>query len=164
MKSRMDRKFSRIENLWPRDGSCSHAFGKRSFYGYRGQPNVSFYYGTARPAQRCLQTFQRRLFCRFRKGQILCGSRCLARIPTEKSTRARAEAFRGAAVSRLEAHRPKQRYAGLKIRPLWPLLHPQKRTIDFGRWFFLFCWRFAGWCGILGSVQQLGICGGKHAR
>ena len=22
MKSRMDRKFSRIENLWPRDGSC----------------------------------------------------------------------------------------------------------------------------------------------
>ena len=24
----------------------------------------------------------------------------------------------------------------LKIRPLWPLLHPQKRTIDFGRWFF----------------------------
>ena len=29
---------------------------------------------------------------------------------------------------------------------------------------FLFCWRFAGWCGILGSVQQLGICGGKHAR
>ena len=164
MKSRMGRKFSRIENLWPRDGSFSHAFGKRSFYGYRGQPNVSFHYGTARPAQRCLQTFQRRLFCRFRKGQILYGSRCLARIPTEKSTRARAEAFRGAAVSRLEAHRPKQRYAGLKIRPLWPLLHPQKRTIDFGRWFFLFCWRFAGWCGILGSVQQLGICGGKHAR
>ena len=164
MKFRMGRKFSRIENLWPRDGSCPHAFRKRSFYGYRGQPNVSFYYGTARPAQRCLQTFQRRLFCRFRKGQILCGSRCPARIPTEKSTRARAEAFRGAAVSRLEAHRPKQRYAGLKIRPLWPLLHPQKRTIDFGRWFFLFCWRFAGWCGILGSVQQLGICGGKDAR
>ena len=23
VKSRMDRKFSRIENLWPRDGSCS---------------------------------------------------------------------------------------------------------------------------------------------
>ena len=22
MKSQMDRKFSRIENLWPRDGSC----------------------------------------------------------------------------------------------------------------------------------------------
>ena len=22
MKSRMDKKFSRIENLWPRDGSC----------------------------------------------------------------------------------------------------------------------------------------------
>jgi len=22
VKSRMDRKFSRIENLWPRDGSC----------------------------------------------------------------------------------------------------------------------------------------------
>ena len=57
MKSRMDRKFSRIENLWPRDGSFSHAFGKRSFYGYRGQPNVSFYYGTARPAQRCCKRF-----------------------------------------------------------------------------------------------------------
>ena len=27
-------------NLWPRDGSCPHAFRKRSFYGYRGQTNV----------------------------------------------------------------------------------------------------------------------------
>ena len=26
MKSRMGRKFSKIENLWPRDDSCSHAF------------------------------------------------------------------------------------------------------------------------------------------
>ena len=34
------RKFSRIENLWPRDGSCPHAFRKRNFYGYRGQTNV----------------------------------------------------------------------------------------------------------------------------
>ena len=31
MKFRMGRKFSRIENLWPRDGSCSHAFGKGVF-------------------------------------------------------------------------------------------------------------------------------------
>ena len=54
--SRMGRTFSRIENLRPRDGSCPHAFGKRSFYGYRGQPNVPFCCGTARPAQRCLQT------------------------------------------------------------------------------------------------------------
>ena len=40
---------------------------------------------------------------RFRKGEILCGSRCPARISTEKSTRARAEAFRSASVSRFEA-------------------------------------------------------------
>ncbi len=26
VKSRMDKKFSRIENLWPRDDSCSHLF------------------------------------------------------------------------------------------------------------------------------------------
>ena len=26
VKSRMDKKFSRIENLWPRDDSCSHTF------------------------------------------------------------------------------------------------------------------------------------------
>ena len=31
-----------------------------------------------------------------------------------------------------------------KRSPGWPLLHPGTRTIDFGRWFFLFCWRFAG--------------------
>ena len=43
----------------------------------------------------------------------------------------------------------------------WTILHPRTRTIDFGRWFFLFCWRFAGWCGILGLVQQLGTCRGK---
>ena len=34
------QEFSRIENLWPRDDSCSHVFGKRSFYGYRNQTNV----------------------------------------------------------------------------------------------------------------------------
>ena len=27
---------------------------------------------------------------------------------------------------------------------------------------FLFCWRFAGWCGILGLVQQLGIYKGEY--
>ena len=38
--SRRGTTFSRIENLRPRDGSCSHVFGKRSFYGYRNQTNV----------------------------------------------------------------------------------------------------------------------------
>ncbi len=41
-----------------------------------------------------------------------------------------------------------------KRSPGWPLFHPGTRTIDFGRWFFLFCWRFAGWCGILSSTNQ----------
>ena len=36
----------------------------------------------------------------------------------------------------------------------WTILHPRTRTIGFGRWFFLFCWRFAGWCGILNSINQ----------
>ena len=33
MKSRMDRKFSRIENLWPRDGSCPLPLRSKSFLG-----------------------------------------------------------------------------------------------------------------------------------
>ena len=33
MKSRMDRKFSRIENLWPRDGSCPLPLRSKSFPG-----------------------------------------------------------------------------------------------------------------------------------
>ena len=40
MQSRKGTTFSRIENLWPRDDSCPHVFGKRSFYGYRSQTNV----------------------------------------------------------------------------------------------------------------------------
>ena len=41
-----------------------------------------------------------------------------------------------------------------KRSPGWPLRRPGTRTIDFNRWFFLFCWRFAGWCGILSSTNQ----------
>ena len=33
MKSRMDRKFSRIENLWPRDGSCPLPLRSKPFLG-----------------------------------------------------------------------------------------------------------------------------------
>ena len=33
VKSRMDRKFSRIENLWPRDGSCPLPLRSKSFPG-----------------------------------------------------------------------------------------------------------------------------------
>ena len=33
VKSRMDRKFSRIENLWPRDGSCSPPLRSKPFLG-----------------------------------------------------------------------------------------------------------------------------------
>ena len=33
MKSRMDRTFSRIENLWPRDGSCPLPLRSKSFPG-----------------------------------------------------------------------------------------------------------------------------------
>ena len=33
VKSRMDRKFSRIENLWPRDGSCPLPLRSKSFHG-----------------------------------------------------------------------------------------------------------------------------------
>ena len=33
MKPRMDRKFSRIENLWPRDGSCPLPLRSKSFPG-----------------------------------------------------------------------------------------------------------------------------------
>ena len=33
MKSRMDRKFSRIENLWPRDGSCPLPLRLKPFLG-----------------------------------------------------------------------------------------------------------------------------------
>ena len=33
VKSRMDRKFSRIENLWPRDGSCPLPLRSNSFPG-----------------------------------------------------------------------------------------------------------------------------------
>ena len=33
VKSRMDRKFSRIENLWPRDGSCPLQLRSKSFPG-----------------------------------------------------------------------------------------------------------------------------------
>ena len=33
VKSRMDRKFSRIENLWPRDGSCPLPLRSKSTFG-----------------------------------------------------------------------------------------------------------------------------------
>ena len=33
VKSRMDRKFSRIENLWPRDGSCPLPLRSKRFSG-----------------------------------------------------------------------------------------------------------------------------------
>ena len=33
VKSRMDRKFSRIENLWPRDGSCPLPLRSKPFLG-----------------------------------------------------------------------------------------------------------------------------------
>ena len=33
VKSRMDRKFSRIENLWPRDGSCPLPLRSKPFMG-----------------------------------------------------------------------------------------------------------------------------------
>ena len=33
MKSRMDKKFSRIENLWPRDGSCPLPLRSKPFLG-----------------------------------------------------------------------------------------------------------------------------------
>ena len=33
VKSQMDRKFSRIENLWPRDGSCPLPLRSKSFPG-----------------------------------------------------------------------------------------------------------------------------------
>ena len=33
VRSRMDRKFSRIENLWPRDGSCPLPLRSKSFPG-----------------------------------------------------------------------------------------------------------------------------------
>ena len=51
---------------------------------------------------------------------------------------------------------------GLKRSEVPPFLGLKRsdRSNDmpaFGRWFFLFCWRFAGWRGILSLVQQLGI-------
>ena len=33
---------------------------------------------------------------------------------------------------------------------------PGDKNHRLGRWFFLFRWRFAGWCDILGLVQQIG--------
>ena len=35
VKSRMDRKFSRIENLWPRDGSCLSLFRPKQKYRFQ---------------------------------------------------------------------------------------------------------------------------------
>ena len=127
VQSRKGTTFSRIENLWPRDGSCPLHFGERCF---------TMDIEIKRMSSDTIElSDQLNIVCkRFHvdylhaseKDKFFVEAVALHEVSAQKSPRAGVEACRCPAVSWLEAYRTQQRDACIKVRVLWRMLHQSK--------------------------------------